>query len=304
MGGAWGEDVVDVVIVTHRSAAVVAGCLEALPAAFPQRTYRIVVVDNASTDATISVVRGAAPQALVLEQPTNDGYAAAINAGVSALAGRGPVVILNPDARLRPGAGDGLVNALVRAGVGVSVPRMVDTDGRTHHSLRREPTLPRALGEAVLGGRRAGRWSSLGELVVDPHRYERAGVADWATGAVWAVGRGCLEATGEWDESFFLYSEETEYALRARERGWRLWYEPTAVAVHLGGSCATSPELWRLLAWNRVALYRRRRGPARGAAFRAAVILNEVLRGRDPVHRAAVAALLRRARPRVAGGPA
>lgn len=306
LGARHGRDdevvAIDVVIVTHDSDQVVDGCLVALPVAFARHRVRVAVVDNASSDRTLEVVRATAPDALVVERRDNAGYAAGINAGVEALAGDGPVVVLNPDARLQAGAGDALVAALDHSGVGITVPRLVGAGGETLRSLRREPTVPRALGEALLGGHRAGRCAPLGEVVVDPGRYLRPGPADWATGAAMAVSRRCLEETGRWDESFFLYSEETEFALRARDRGWTLWFEPAAVAVHLGGPCTTSAPLWRLLAWNRVDLYRRRRGRWRGMAFHAAVLLNEAVRAGDPVHRTAARGLLRSARPAV--GPA
>ncbi|MDP8961599.1 MAG: hypothetical protein M3N32_08300, partial [Actinomycetota bacterium] len=109
------------------------------------------------------------------------------------------------------------------------------------------------------------------------------------------ISRRCLEQVGPWDETFFLYAEETEFALRARDAGFVLRYVPDAVATHLGGDRHTSSRLWALLAVNRVRLYSRRHGPVRTAAFWAAVALNEALRalaGRG-VHRAALRALLR-----------
>lgn len=128
--------------------------------------------------------------------------------------------------------------------------------------------MTRALGEAVIGNRRAGRFPRWSELVTDPEAYGRATVADWATGALMALSRDCLDACGAWDESFFLYSEETEYCLRARDRGFATRLEPAASAVHLGGDSQVSPRLWTLLTLNRVRLYRRRHGAAATAAFR------------------------------------
>jgi N-acetylglucosaminyl-diphospho-decaprenol L-rhamnosyltransferase len=290
---------VDVVVVTHQSADVIGDCLAALPEAFGGWSLRVAVVDNASVDDTVAVARSVAPDSTIVASDHNSGYAAGINVGVAALAGGGPLVVLNPDTRLRPGAGSSLVTGLDRPGVGITVPRLVGEDGQLHLSLRREPSVGRALGEAVLGGRRASRFAPLGEVVVDPVRYARPGPADWATGAVMAISRECLRSVGRWNESFLLFSEETEFALRARDLGWTLWYEPAATALHIGGSCATSPQLWRLLAWNRVDLYRRRRGRLPGMAFHGAVLLNEALRATDPVHRAAARGLLRSTRPSV-----
>lgn len=293
---------VTAVVVTHNSAAVLPGLLAALPGAFGGAgPAELVVVDNDSSDATLAVVRRGAPGATVVEMGRNAGYAAGLNAALRRAAPSDAVLLLNPDTRPRARSVPHLVAALGRPGVGVAVPRLVHPDGTTAYSLRREPTALRALGEAVLGGWRAGRFEALGERVLDGGRYEREGPVPWATGAAMLIDRRCLEVAGEWDESFFLYSEETEFALRARSWGFLVWYTPAAVMEHIGGEAPTSPELWSLLTVNRVRLYRERHSRTAGAAFRAAVVLNEALRSpRSPTHRAAVRALLRRARPAVA----
>jgi GT2 family glycosyltransferase len=149
------------------------------------------------------------------------------------------------------------------------------------------------LAEALLGARRAGRLG-LGEAVLDPGAYARPTVGDWVSGAALMVSRDCLDACGPWDESFFLYSEDTEFSLRAAERGFASELVPDATATHLGGESRTDERLWSLLVLNKVALYRRRRGAVRGLAFRAASLLRELryaLTGNAP-SRAAARALL------------
>jgi GT2 family glycosyltransferase len=125
-------------------------------------------------------------------------------------------------------------------------------------SLRREATLVRAFGDAVFGASRMGRIGRLGEVITDQRQYTAETVADWAEGSILLITRACWEACGEWDESFFLYSEETEYALRARDKGFALVYAPNANARHLEGDSAANPPLWALLTLNRVRLYRKR----------------------------------------------
>jgi GT2 family glycosyltransferase len=164
-------------------------------------------------------------------------------------------------------------------------------------SLRREPTVRRALGEAVLG-QRAGRFAALGETVLDREVYFRDGPADWATGAVMLMSRACLEACGPWEERFFLYSEETEFALRARDRGFATELVAQAEVVHIGGESRVSPALWSLLTVNRVRLYRMRHSRPATALFWSAVFLREASRAAlgHPRSRQAVAALVRPAR--------
>ncbi|MBL7501236.1 glycosyltransferase family 2 protein [Frankia sp. CNm7] len=292
--GAPADARVAAVVVTHNSERHIPGLASSLPAAAEGvGAVELLVVDNASTDQTVAAVGEHAPTATVLPTGRNAGYAAGINAGVAAAGPFDAYVALNPDVRLGPGALAALVAALEVPGTGITVPRLVDERGHHQPSLRREPTVRRALGEAVLGGRRAGRVAWLGEVVHTASAYERPGTVDWATGAVMCVSAECHRRVGPWDEGFFLYSEETDFALRARDLGLACRYVPEATALHVGGEAHTSPELYALLARNRVRLYRRRHPAAAAAAFRAAVLLGESIRAArgSVTARAAVAAL-------------
>ncbi|MFC9297133.1 glycosyltransferase [Streptomyces sp. NPDC057011] len=306
---------VAVVVVTWNSAAVLPEFLASLPEGMAGLDWRLVVADNDSADGTVELLRSLAPDATVVQTGRNAGYAAGVNAALAAAADREggfrAALVCNPDIRMRRGCArllvDGLGTPAAGGGlVGISVPLLYEEDGRTLvHSLRRESSVTRALGEAVIGNRRAGRFPRLSELVTDPGAYERATVADWATGALMALSAGCLATCGPWDESFFLYSEETEYCLRARDRGFVTRLEPAAAATHLGGESRVSPRLWTLLTLNRVRLYERRHGPVATAAFRAAVLLRETSRAAlgHPAARAAAAALLRPGALRGTPGP-
>ena len=107
--------------------------------------------------------------------------------------------------------------------------------------------------------------------------------------------RECFDALDGWDESFFLYSEETEFALRARDRGFLTALVADAEAVHIGGESRVSPALWSLLTVNRVRLYGMRHSRPATALFWSAVFLREASRAAlgHPRSRRAVAALVR-----------
>ncbi|WP_026425896.1 glycosyltransferase [Actinokineospora inagensis] len=284
---------VAVVIVTYNSAEVIGDCLRALPAALDGAgESRVIVVDNASTDGTADVVAATDTEVKVVHRAGNDGFAAGVNTGFAHADGC-DVLVLNADIRLAPGSVK-LLRAAVRPGVGVVAPKLTEPDGTIQHSLRRTPTVLRTLGEAVLGGDRAGRFGPLGETITKPAAYERAGFVDWATGAAWLVTRECIDEIGPIEERYLLYSEETEFMLRAGARGCRTYFEPAAQAVHLGGESGTSPRLWSLLVTNKVRLHRERHGKVAGAAMWAASLVNSLPRAvkGSPTHRAAVRALL------------
>ncbi|MEV0623161.1 glycosyltransferase [Nonomuraea sp. NPDC050404] len=267
-----------VVIVTYNSGEIIEECLTSLgPALRDAGPTRTIVVDNDSGDDTVDKVLAAGPGVELVRTGRNGGFAAGVNAGITAASGC-DVLVLNADIRLHPDSVRLLRERLAETGVGIAVPRLTHEDGTLQLSLRRRPTVLRAVGEALIGGNRAGMYAPLGELVVDPRAYSVPGSPDWATGAAWLISRECLETAGLLDERYFLYSEETEYMLRIRDHGFTIAYEPRAQAVHLGGDQANSAPLWTLAALNRVRLHRERHGRARALLMRLAVALNEALR--------------------------
>jgi N-acetylglucosaminyl-diphospho-decaprenol L-rhamnosyltransferase len=99
---------------------------------------------------------------------------------------------------------------------------------------------------------------------------------DWALGAVMVVSRTCLDALGGWDASYFLYSEETDFCLRARDFGWETWYEPRAMATHVGGASGRSDKTHVMQIVNRVRLYGRRHGQLASVGYLLLTMLSEV----------------------------
>jgi GT2 family glycosyltransferase len=300
-----GHEAVAVVVVTYQSEHLLPDLLTSLGPGLAGVSWHLTVADNASSDGTVAALRRLAPAATVVAMGGNRGYAAGINAAVAAAADRTAVLVLNPDVRLRTGCGPELLRALRVPGTGIAVPRLEDGRGELIRTMRREPTIRRTLGDALLGAQRAGRFPALGEVVTPEPSYRAEAVTDWAEGSTQMISDECWRRCGPWDESFFLYSEETDFALRARDAGFTTRFTPAAGAVHLGGESRESPGLWTLLTLNRLRLYRRRHGPVSAAGFWGALLLRELSRatlGRRP-SRAAVRALLNPTRLRQAPGP-
>lgn len=288
------SSVIGVVIVTYDSSALIDACLDALPAAADDRPLDVVVVDNGSTDDVVARAEAHPIGATVIDTGRNDGYAAGINVGLAALPTAHAVLVLNPDCRLDPGALARLADELDATGAAIVAPLIHEPDGTVAWSIHRNPTLARAIGNACLGTRRAGRHSHFGEQETRPEAYSYAHDVDWASGAVLLISRACLDDVGDWDERFFLYSEETDFQIRATRAGHVVRFVPDATSTHDGGDAPVSGRLWALLAANRVRLYRKHHGPFAAAVYRLVVIGTEavrVLRGREP-SRAALAALL------------
>jgi N-acetylglucosaminyl-diphospho-decaprenol L-rhamnosyltransferase len=281
-----------VVIVTYNSAQVIGDLLESLPKALDGLTADVVVVDNGSSDGTAELVSALGVCRVV--RSANVGYAGGINRGVREAQPAQAILVLNPDVRLHPGSLPPLLAALRAPRTGIVAPRILTPQGDLHLSLRREPTLPRALGLTKT------RLPAFSEYVHGPSAYSRPCTVDWALGAVLLMSRECYDVLDGWDESYFLYSEETDLSLRARDAGLLTRYEPDSVAVHIGGQSGRSHRTHAMQIVNRVRLYRRRHGALASWAYYWLVVANQMsraARGRRESWHAAVALLSLRRRP-------
>ena len=224
-----------IVIVTHNSEAVISGCLASLPV----ELAGTVVVDNASTDGTTAAVLSF-PEAKLLANPWNRGFAAAVNQAIEAVECR-YVLLLNPDARVLGGLED-LMEACKLPGVAAAGGRLVDEDGRTQTGfmVRRLPTAA-ALALEILGvnrlwpGNPINRRFRYAELDPDlPAEVEQP------AGAFLLIRREAWRELGGLDEQFEpLWFEDVDFCRRLLDRGHRVLYLPGAVASHVGGHSAT-----------------------------------------------------------------
>ncbi|AWB96294.1 glycosyltransferase family 2 protein [Agromyces badenianii] len=271
------EPSIAICVVTYNSADLIEEFVGSLAAGAIGTDWHLVVADNASADGTIAELERWAPDATVVEVGENRGYAAGVNAAVRAAGPRDAYLIVNADVRLSAGC-LAVLYARLSPEIGIAVPRLLDAEGELIWSLRREPTLARAWADALVGAERVGASPVFGEIVTDRRLYDAARSTDWAEGSTQLVSSACWAACGDWDESYFLYSEETEFDLRARDLGFATWYEPRATAIHLEGGSADSPRQWSLLVANRVRLFRARNGPAATAVFWLATVVRESTR--------------------------
>lgn len=284
------------VVVTYNSEGDVGGLLDSLPAAFGDLSWSVVVVDNGSTDGTVALLE--ARRDCVVVRSTNEGFAAGVNRGVAASPRSTAVLVLNPDTTLDPGAVQRMCQVLDRPQVGVVAPRVREVDGRLSPTLRRRPTLAR------VGGLSFTRLPLFTERIENPGEYQLEHQVDWAVGAILLVDRECYDALDGFDESFFLYSEETDFSLRARDAGWATVYAPDAGGMHVGGASGESADTHTMKMVNRLRLYRRRTGTGRATAYFALLVVVELRRAvlGHAYSRTTLRALLRPAlRPAVLG---
>jgi len=263
------QTAVDVVVVSYNSGATLRDCVE--PFAHMAQVD-VFVVDNDSSDGALETI--ADLPAHTIARKENGGFAAGCNDGWRA--GSAPLVLfLNPDARLDERSLRELVRMLdEEPRIGIVGPRLLAGDGSLQFSQRRFPALRSTFAQALFLHRIFPRapWSD--EVVREPGAYEVPGSPDWLSGACLLVRRRVLEQIGGWDDSFFLYSEDTDLCRRARNAGFDVRYVPTATATHVGGQSSPREGLLPMLAESRVRYARKHEPRVRAFGQRVGVALS------------------------------
>lgn len=195
----------------------------------------IIVVDNASRDDSVAIVREKYPQVTLIANTENRGFTGGNNQGIAASRGR-YVMVLNPDTEVLGDALDRMVRYLdEHPDVGALGPQLLNPDRSIQSSRRRFPTLTTAFFESTwlqgVAPRGILTRYYMADVVPD-HTHE----VDWLNGACTALRREVLDQVGVYDaQNFFMYSEELDLCRRVKEAGWKIVYLPEAQVVHYVG---------------------------------------------------------------------
>jgi GT2 family glycosyltransferase len=235
---------VSVVIVTYDSRAYIGACLDALPRAFVDRSYEVILVDNESTDDGVEHARAHCPDLRVIRTGYNAGFARACNLGAVAADGR-YVLFLNPDTVPEPGSLARLADVLAGdPSIAIAGPRLLNPDLSDQRTARAFPTPA-----VALFGRRSALtrvwpsnpWSRR-YLLEGPSvsgGADGAGTAfdvDWLSGACMMVRRDVIDRVGPFDPRFFMYWEDADLCRRVKGSGGRVICDPSARVVHDEGA--------------------------------------------------------------------
>jgi GT2 family glycosyltransferase/glycosyltransferase involved in cell wall biosynthesis len=226
-----------IIVLSWNVADLLAGCLQSLPVAagdWWERT-EVIVVDNASTDASVSLVRTDFPHVRLVALTSNLGFSGGNNAGIQVSRGQ-HILLLNADTLARPLSIEALANYLdANPGTGIVGPRLLNPDGSTQSSRRRFPTVVTALVESTP----VQRWFSGSRLLRDFYMLDRPDEetqqVDWLSGAALMCRRETLMQVGLLDPGYFMFSEEVDLCKRVAAAGWDIAYLPEARIVHYGG---------------------------------------------------------------------
>lgn len=252
------------------------------PAAEP---YETIVVDNASADRSADMVRVEFPDAALIANRENAGYAAGNNQALQRARGD-RLLLLNPDVLLQPGTLTAALDFLdSRADAGMVGIRQIDSRGRTQQSVRGFPAPASVAWEAVGLSRLMPR-SRFGAYRNRAMDYDRVAEVDQPMGTFLLVRREVYTAIGGMDEQFPVFFNDVDWCLRARESGWKIYYTPDARIVHYGPGSATgkAPKPAMIRASHRAMIrfyekhYRSAISPVLFCSITAAILAGEAVR--------------------------
>lgn len=231
-----------VIVVSFNTRDILRACLQRLFEVTQGLRLQVIVVDNASRDASADMVAQEFPHICLIRSDSNLGFAAANNLGFLKAEGD-YVLLLNPDALLEPLALQrALAHMAADPGIGMGGGLLLGKEGQREPSARLFPSLLNEL--LVLSGLAARYPKSrfFGRFDRSWDDSGQAAAVDWVPGAFALMRREALDQVGPFDERFFLYYEEVDLCRRFHARGWTIMYWPDVVIRHWGGESSKTVE--------------------------------------------------------------
>lgn len=269
----------DIVIVNWNSGSMLARCLDSIASVDDASIVgEVTVVDNASRDGSAEQLEPPPlPNLRLCRNASNLGFAKACNAGAR-FGAADCILFLNPDVRLETdslAAPLALMEKAENSSVGIVGIQLVDPAGAVWRSCARFPTTG-SMAVRIFGlDAVAPRWFPSYQMVEWDHRDNRD--VDHVIGAFFLVRRRLFESLGGFDERFFMYLEDLDFSLRARQAGWRSTFLADVRAQHIGGGTSAQVKRARLFysLRSRLLYIRKHFAPLPAASLTASTLLLE-----------------------------
>ncbi|MFC1547077.1 glycosyltransferase family 2 protein, partial [Candidatus Neomarinimicrobiota bacterium] len=232
-----------VVIVSYNVREFVSQCLLSLYRSRFDESLEVILVDNNSSDNTVGTVRERYPDAIIIENQKNRGFAAAVNQGVAASSGQ-IILLLNPDTIVEENTLRILTGYLqANPDVGCVGPKILNSDGSLQQACKRSFPSPwvaltrlMGLSRVFPGSRLFGRYNL---TYLDPDETHRI---EAVSGSCMCIPRSVWDTVGNMDDEFFLFGEDLDYCHRIHQAGFQVVYLPETHIIHYKGeSVKTAP---------------------------------------------------------------
>jgi len=228
-----------IIIVNWNTRDMLRGCIEHVLKAVGSLSHEIVVVDNGSTDGSAEMIEQVFPSVRLFRNSENLGFSKASNQGMREAKGE-ILVLLNSDVMAPPASLQKLEEYLeADPSIAAVGPQLIDGFGHLQYCGGFAPSPITAFRHLVGVQSMMGGYSK-GVNV----RCKDTGVnreVDWLSGACLLIRREAVDDVGFLEESHFMYAEDTEYGLRLKDKGWKLYLVPSIRVLHYQGASSSTP---------------------------------------------------------------
>lgn len=267
---------VSIIISSWNTCDTLRNCLVSINNYPPDGEYEIIVIDNASKDGSVGMLRSQFPSVRLIENATNVGFGAANNQGVKIAKGK-YLLLLNSDTLVHLNAVTALAHYIdMNSQVAAVGPRLLNEDGTLQISAFRTPTLLNEFWRLL----NLDRLMAFSQY---PHKFFEANQprsVEVLNGACILIRADVVRRIGLFDEDFFMYSEEVDLCERIRRNQWSLSWEPKAEVTHLGGKSTSQVaetmflELYR----NKIKFFKKNRGKSQAFFYKIILAIAAILR--------------------------
>ena len=219
-----------IIIVTWNTKDLLQKCLDSIYKTIHDITFEVIVIDNASEDDTVVMLRGNFPHITLLKNSQNLGFGAANNQGLQIMRGR-YALLLNSDTVLTIHAVEELFAFMeTHPESAMACGQLLNSDGSKQNSIASFPSLLTLMTNMpLLEYLFPKRYPS------KRYNYEKPIEVDSGIGACLLVRKKAIDEVGMFDERYFFFFEETDCAYQMKKAGWKIFHIPTAFIYHFQG---------------------------------------------------------------------
>ena len=241
-----------IIIINYNTNKITSDCIKSIVKNTKGIRYEIIVVDNASSDGSIEVLQKLKKDIknlIVIKNKDNRGFGPGNNQAIEKTNGK-LILLLNTDTILHDNVLGEMVEWMRKhKNVGVTTCSLKNSDGTIQGTGGYFPTLFRVFSWMFF----LDDIPILDSLIKPFHpvhgqspfykgtsQFKKTREQDWVTGAFLLTRRNVVDQVGDFDEDYFMYTEEVDYCFRVKKAGWQIWYLPKWSITHLGGASSTA----------------------------------------------------------------